>query len=174
MNKNYAEDDKDPYVYTSGTVIRGNNNRRRLDEDVSKLASLSPTYSMISHKPTESVPPFRSFIKIDESLPTGRRRAYTEMDDLLAHDMKEIDAATLKRNSTPPDLASKKRSIKDQILRRKPQRQAHTRKSTTEDLTAHKPRRKLSMDDKHSDKQKNLELRNHLKNKLNSWLNQKN
>jgi hypothetical protein len=45
IGKNYAEDDKDPYVYTSGTVIRGNTHRRKLDDDQSRLESISPTYS---------------------------------------------------------------------------------------------------------------------------------
>ena len=33
MNKNYIDESKDPYIYTSGIVQRGTNRRRKLQED---------------------------------------------------------------------------------------------------------------------------------------------
>jgi hypothetical protein len=45
IGKNYAEADEDPYIYTSGVVLRGNQRRRKADEEVSRLDSISPTHS---------------------------------------------------------------------------------------------------------------------------------
>ena len=45
VGKNYAEDDEDPYIYTSGVVMRGNQRKRKADEEVSRLGSVSPSFS---------------------------------------------------------------------------------------------------------------------------------
>lgn len=45
VGKNYAEEDEDPYIYTSGVVLRGNQRRRKAEEEASRLGSVSPSYS---------------------------------------------------------------------------------------------------------------------------------
>lgn len=45
LGKSYVEDAEDPYVYTSGIVLRGNQRRRKLEEDDSKLESISASLS---------------------------------------------------------------------------------------------------------------------------------
>lgn len=56
LGKNYADNEKDPYIYTSGVVLRGSTRRRKLDDDVERLESISPTYS--AHRSISAAKPF--------------------------------------------------------------------------------------------------------------------
>lgn len=101
MSKKVEDDCEDPYIYTGGVVLRGTCRRRKLQdlqkEDQQKLESISASLGsrgrMISTRklpPTDFGAQLFANLKGDSSSSeaaaeqfTRRRRAYTEMDDLL-------------------------------------------------------------------------------------------
>lgn len=106
-------------------MLRGSTRRRKHDEDIDRLGSISPTYSaqrsVSAAKPIElgtgMLNSGSEITRLNVKLALGgqqrRRRAFTEIDDLLQDDIKDLDPLTslnirLRHSNSMHDFARQK------------------------------------------------------------------
>lgn len=121
-----TDDNEDPYIYTAGVVLRGGRRRKmQEDNDLAQLDSVHSSQDGFGHKPhTRAINPRKlppkdfgaqlfAHLKgdSDEEQLTRRRRAFTEMDDLLDNDIRSGEQ--IKADQSPGIPSNKNRSEQD-------------------------------------------------------------